>query len=136
MNCLKCGRKSDQTFCEVCREEMTRYPVKPGTIVQLPKDRSASYPRRSPDWLDQISPEEQIIHQKRIIRRLAFAVAVLVLLLMAMAYAAIQAVRRNTQPPVGQNYSAVTKPSGDTTAAGAGTTGTGTAGTGAAGQTG
>ena len=73
MNCLKCGRETDQTFCEACREEMTRYPVKPGTIVQLPKDRSASYPRRSQDWRDTVSPETQIKNQKRIIRRLASA---------------------------------------------------------------
>ena len=37
MKCVKCGRDTDQTFCESCRDDMARYPVKPGTIVQLPK---------------------------------------------------------------------------------------------------
>ena len=39
MKCLKCGRETDQTFCQACREEMEKYPVKPGTIVLLPKER-------------------------------------------------------------------------------------------------
>ena len=38
MKCMKCGTSipSDQAFCEPCREEMERYPVKPGTPIQLP----------------------------------------------------------------------------------------------------
>lgn len=38
MKCMKCGTtiSSDQVFCESCREEMERYPVKPGTPIQLP----------------------------------------------------------------------------------------------------
>lgn len=39
MKCMKCGTsiKTDQVFCESCQEEMSRYPVKPGTPIQLPK---------------------------------------------------------------------------------------------------
>ena len=133
MNCLKCGRETDQTFCEACREEMTRYPVKPGTIVQLPKDRSASYPRRSQDWRDTVSPETQIKNQKRIIRRLASAVAVLTVLLLVAGFLMFRVLRSNTQPPVGQNFSTVTKPTEDVTAP---TTGLDTTGMDATGQTG
>ena len=116
MKCLKCGRETDQTFCEACREEMSRYPVKPGTIVQLPKDRTASYVRRNQNWKDIISPETQIQNQKRTIRRLALTVALLTVLLIAMGFALVRVIRSNTQPPVGQNYSAVTKPTEDVTA--------------------
>ena len=115
MNCLKCGRESDQTFCEACREEMTRYPVKPGTIVQLPKDRSASYPRRSQDWREKISPEEQITNQKRTIRRLTRVVVGLAALVLILSLVISRLLSGNTQPPVGQNYSAVTKATGDVT---------------------
>lgn len=128
MNCLKCGRETDQTFCEACREEMTRYPVKPGTIVQLPKDRSASYPRRSQDWREKISPEEQITNQKCTIRRLASAVAVLTIALIVTGFAMFRILRSNTQPPVGQNYSTVTKPTEDATAPTTGTDFTGETG--------
>ena len=115
MNCLKCGRETDQTFCECCREEMTRYPVKPGTIVQLPKDRAASSPRNNQDWRDGHSLEAQIEYQKRSIRRLRRAVLVLTLLLAGMGIGMLWMLKGESQPRPGQNYSAVTKPSEDPT---------------------
>ena len=38
MKCMKCGTTitSDQVFCNTCQEDMERYPVKPGTPIQLP----------------------------------------------------------------------------------------------------
>ena len=109
MRCLKCGRETDQTFCQTCREDMDRYPVKPGTIIQLPKDRSKSYSRRSINWRDRISPEIQIENQKRIIRRLSGAVAALLVLLIVMGFVMFRVLQNPGQPPVGQNYSTVTK---------------------------
>lgn len=124
MRCLKCGRETDQTFCESCRGEMARYPVKPGTIIQLPKDRSDSYTRRSSTWRAMISPETQIENQKRTIRRLSKAVAVLVVLLLGMGFAMVRIMMDSRQPPVGQNYSAVTKPTDTSEDATEPTTGT------------
>ena len=115
MNCLKCGRETDQTFCEGCREEMARYPVKPGTIVQLPKDRAASSPRDNRDWRNEIDLETQIENQKRSIRRLRRAVLILTLLLAAMGIGMFWMLGGKSQPRPGQNYSAVTKPSEDPT---------------------
>ena len=115
MNCLKCGRETDQTFCECCREEMARYPVKPGTIVQLPKDRAASSPRDNRDWRNGISLETQIENQKRSIRRLRRAVLVLALLAAGMGISMFWTLEGENQPRPGQNYSAVTKPSEDPT---------------------
>ena len=115
MNCLKCGRETDQTFCECCREEMARYPVKPGTIVQLPRDRAASSPRNNQDWRNGTSLETQIENQKRSIRRLRGAVVVLALLLVVMGAGVFWLLGGENQPPPGQNYSAVTKPSEDAT---------------------
>lgn len=110
MKCLKCGRETDQTFCESCREEMNRYPVKPGTIIQLPKDRSDSYARRNSSWRAMISPETQVENQKRTIRRLGKSVVVLAVLLLVLGFALVRIITNSSQPPVGQNYSAVTKP--------------------------
>lgn len=115
MKCLKCGRETDQTFCESCREDMARYPVKPGTIVQLPKDRASSSPRDNRSWHNGISMEEQIAGQKRTIRRLSRVVAVLALLLLGMGVTMFLLLRGGTQPKPGQNYSAVTKPTEDPT---------------------
>ena len=115
MKCLKCGRETDQTFCESCREDMARYPVKPGTIVQLPKDRAASSPRDNRDWGNVISAETQIENQKKVIRRLSMAVAALALLLVGMGVGMFWILSGVNQPKPGQNYSAVTKPSEDPT---------------------
>ena len=115
MKCLKCGRETDQTFCESCREDMARYPVKPGTIVQLPKDRASSSPRDNRSWHNGISMEEQIAVQKRTIRRLSRVIAVLALLLLGMGVTMFLLLRGGTQPKPGQNYSAVTKPTEDPT---------------------
>ena len=53
MGCLKCGRETDQTFCESCRETMKKYPVKPGAVVILPRERKTpakQQPVRLPRW--------------------------------------------------------------------------------------
>ena len=106
MKCIKCGRETDQTFCEKCRAEMEKYPVKPGTIVLLPKERPAN---KKPQPRHQATPpEEKLRSQRRTIRRLSRAVAVLLVL---TGIAIVRLVERSAKPAVGQNYSTVTKPS-------------------------
>lgn len=116
MNCMKCGREvSDGVFCMECLVEMERYPVKPGTVVQLPRRKSEtaakkSYSRRKL----QPSPEEQIKSLRKTVRRLALILLVLVLLLGVTGY--FTAVHLSESDAVflpGQNYSAVTSDSLD-----------------------
>lgn len=114
MKCLKCGRETDQTFCESCLEDMAYYPVKPGTIVQLPKDRSTSYVRHNQNWRPMISPDTRIENQRKTIRRLSVTVVILLLLLIGACVAFLWTLQSPTRPPVGQNYSAVTKATEDT----------------------
>ena len=59
MKCLKCGRETDQTFCDQCREEMDRCPVRPGTIIQLPKDLTAADQRSGPYWPASVSMDDR-----------------------------------------------------------------------------
>lgn len=115
MKCLKCGRETDQTFCPICREEMKKYPVKPGTIVLLPKDRPSG--KKAPSRHPAVQPEIIIQHQRRIIRCLGRGFAALLVLTVFMGAAIVRLVEESGQRPVGQNYSTVTKPSEDTTAA-------------------
>ncbi len=116
MTCLKCGRETDQTFCGLCRAEMEKYPVKPGTIVQLPKDRRTSGRRQQPRQ-PAVSPEIRIEMQKLTIRRLSRAVAVLLTLVVLLGLAIFRLLRGTDERPTGQNYSTVaSKPSEDVTA--------------------
>lgn len=115
MKCLKCGRETDQTFCDSCREEMDRYPVRPGTIIQLPKDRTAAYQRSGQNWHASASMDDRLEAQKLTIRRLTRVVVGLAALVLILSLVISRLLSGNTQPPVGQNYSAVTKSTGDVT---------------------
>ena len=117
MTCLKCGRETEQTFCESCREVMEKYPVKPGTIILLPKERESSGKKQPAPRLNVVAPEVKIAGQRRTIRRLAGAVASLLVLVCAMGFALFRVVQRSSARPLGQNYSTVTKPAEETTEA-------------------
>lgn len=115
MRCLKCGRETDQSFCENCRAVMEKYPVKPGAIILLPKDRSAAYIKRSVSRRTAIAPEVRISAQRKTIRRLTTAVASLLVLILFMGFALFRIVSGGDTRPVGQNYSSVTKAAEETT---------------------
>ena len=115
MKCLKCGRETDQTFCDQCRAEMDRYPVRPGTIIQLPKDRTAAYQRSGQNWHASVSMDDRLEAQRLTIRRLTRVVVGLAALVLILSLVISRLLSGNTQPPVGQNYSAVTKSTGDVT---------------------
>ena len=82
MQCMKCGREAPdrQIFCDACLEIMDRYPVRPGTPVQIlprtPRDKSAK--KR------ELSPEEQLGRQKSINRRLRLLIWLLGIALACM----------------------------------------------------
>lgn len=79
MQCMKCGREvpDGHVFCDKCLETMDRYPVKPGTPVQIlprtPKDKASK--KRG------LSPEELLSRQRRLNRRLRLLVWLLAIAL-------------------------------------------------------
>lgn len=106
MPCLKCGRdleQDGQVFCTGCLEAMAASPVKPGTVVLLPRRREERRPqprRRQP-----LSPEEQV---KRLRRRSRWQALVIWLLVVANAALGCIAYLHFTQEKEflpGQNYS-------------------------------
>ena len=74
MRCLKCGReiKDPDVFCELCQEDMSAYPVKPGTPIQLPH-RAEAPKKKPPKKKKQLKPEEQIPRLRSNIRLLSLA---------------------------------------------------------------
>lgn len=62
MNCLRCGveTENEEAFCENCRQEMAKYPVKPGTPVLITpreendQERKPQKRRRRPGRLTQL----------------------------------------------------------------------------------
>jgi len=113
MQCIKCGRdlKDSDTFCENCQEIMVRYPVKPGTVIVLPKHREPGFSRRSQTRRKPLSPQAKARKQRR--RRIIGIVLVILGLLLSFAAGYLTAwytPRENKLLP-GQNYSTM-----DTTA--------------------
>ena len=111
MNCMKCGRttQDDQVFCETCLKDMSAYPVKPGTPVNIPKrpQKKAAEPAKKE------KPEEIIAQLRKTIR--AWRITVLVLLLLLIVSVSLlgwhYATTDHSVPAIGQNYSTETQPS-------------------------
>lgn len=110
MNCMKCGREveTEQVFCEDCLLDMEKYPVAPGTAVQLPLHRDTSAARKQAPRRRKPSLEEQVKTLKKRTRILAIALTVTALLLLAAAYPAVNFFLRNYHLRPGQNYTTVT----------------------------
>lgn len=110
MNCMKCGREveTEQVFCEDCLLDMEKYPVAPGTAVQLPLHRDTSAARKQTPRRRKPSLEEQVKTLKKRTRILAIALTVTALLLLAAAYPAVNFFLRNYHLRPGQNYTTVT----------------------------
>ena len=111
MYCMKCGREmeAEQAFCEDCLLEMEKYPVKPGTAVQLPV-RKPVHQARKMSKRRTISPEEQIARLKKRIWFLCGILVVTVALMAAMIYPTVTYFIRNYNLRPGQNYHTETTP--------------------------
>lgn len=109
MNCMKCGREmeTEQAFCEDCLLEMDKYPVNPGTAVQLPLRKETHTIRKNQNRRRSVSPEEQISRLKKRIWFLTGALAVTVILLLAMIYPTVNYFLRNYYLRPGQNYTTI-----------------------------
>ena len=107
MNCMKCGRetKNEQVFCQDCLQIMGKYPVRPGTVVLLPRRREAVVKKVVKRHT--VSPEEQI---KTLRKQLAILWIVLVICLAAMVLMINPTLHYalDKHVEIGQNYTTVT----------------------------
>lgn len=103
MECIKCGRETDQTFCESCREKMKEYPIKPGTVVQI-LNREQLLPRKSARKI-QVTPEERNQILKRKLMHMRWINSILAALILVLCMTLYIVLNRRTGPLPGQNYS-------------------------------
>ena len=109
MQCMKCGREipAGQVFCEGCLKDMEKYPIKPGTVVQLPQTPKAAPAKKQHGYRrPAIQPAE---HVKILQRRLFVVSAMLALTIMMMVSGFLltaEYIQKNQSKPLpGQNYS-------------------------------
>ena len=110
MYCLKCGREteSEQVFCNSCLEIMGKYPIKPGTHIQLPKKEVAVIQKKT-SRRRTLKPEEQVVQLRKSLRRTRFIAVLLVFMLAgvgALAWLQLQKApeQGKQEAPIGQNF--------------------------------
>ena len=109
MYCLKCDKetKGDDVFCEACLVVMDRFPVKPGTPVQLPVRPAASTNKAAPRKRV-ISVEERLQRMKRSIKSLTLALVASLLALALTVSMLVQFVSQTREEDaIGKNYNTV-----------------------------
>ena len=111
MNCLKCGRETQQSqvFCPACQEVMQNYPVKPGTVIHLPRRDTAVLEKKpAPEQWEERS-DDQLPKLRRLTRWLTATIALLSLLLCIATGMLIHTLNMNdNSSTIGRNYTAAT----------------------------
>ena len=110
MNCMKCGREtpSDQVFCEDCLLDMEKHPVKPGTVVVLPKRKDHAGIKKPPKKRA-IPLEEQVKILRKRIKTLTILLLFMIAAVGALLYPAALYLKEDHYKP-GQNYNSVSIP--------------------------
>ena len=107
MNCMKCGRETEneEVFCRNCLQIMEKYPVRPGTVVLLPRRRESTIKKTVKRH--SVSAEEQVkVLRKRLLVMLFFFVLCIAAMLLMINPTLHYALDKHVE--IGQNYSTVT----------------------------
>ena len=83
MRCLKCGKEIGEslTFCESCLDSMSQYPVKPGTVIHLPRTQPEAPAKKSASRRRTPTLEEQLSHLKKLLHWLVALLCIMSVLL-------------------------------------------------------
>ena len=119
MNCMKCGRETqaENIFCQDCLAEMEKYPVRPGTVVLLPRRKEPSIIKKLPKR-HVPTPEEQNVLLRKRVRILAIALLVCIAAIVFMFNPTMHYIL-DEHVEIGQNYSSVVSTAAPTTSASA-----------------
>ena len=111
MNCLKCGRKIENSgvFCDECLGVMAKYPVKQSVALPLPRRKEEAVVKKSSKKKHQIPLEDQVRQQKRLIRRLALITGVLfVAVCLLVGWLFFEVLKPDTtKDNLGKNYTTI-----------------------------
>lgn len=119
MQCIKCGRDIEEpnVFCDECLADMKKYPVRPGTVVQLPKYHEPVQKKQPVKRKPPVTLEDQLKLVRKWARMLAAALAVSILLLLGAGYLIVREyIGKSDKLLPGQNYSAATTTESNETA--------------------
>lgn len=106
--CLKCGKETADraVFCDACQSIMDQNPVKPGTVIHLPR-RPAPQDRKTPQY-EEPESAKQIKRLRGTVRMLTVLVTLMSVVLMFMAMALIRSITDRPEVSyIGRNYTTV-----------------------------
>ena len=109
MYCMKCGKevKEKQVFCEACLVIMDKYPVKPGTHIQIPQ-RPKSTANKPSSKKKIYTPEEQVQRLRRSVKGLVLALICSMLALgMTITLLVHTVTEYKESASIGKNYNTV-----------------------------
>ena len=109
MYCLKCGKETreEAVFCDACLAVMDRFPVKPGTPVQLPIRPAAPVKKAAPRKRAP-TPEERLLRLRRLVKWLALAlVSTLLALALTVSLLVHTVSQAREEDEIGKNYNTV-----------------------------
>lgn len=118
--CLKCGKKTEgnAAFCEDCLAVMEQYPVKPGTIVHIPRRPTRTEVKKL-DTFDQNAQAALLAQQRNLIRWLTAVIAGLSIFLVIAAVLLLHTLdKKSALPAIGRNYTTSTSTSTNTSTSG------------------
>lgn len=106
--CLKCGKKAEDrsVFCVDCLATMDQYPIKPGTVVHLPRRQPIREPKNTD--FEETPQSVQLASQRSMIRWLTGIVAALSVLLVITAVLLLHSLEKAQLPVIGRNYTTST----------------------------
>ena len=107
MNCMKCGRETqnENVFCQECLQDMEKYPVRPGTVVQLHRRKEVSAVKKMPKRHIP-SAEEQLKQYRKLTWILTVLLALCIGAIVLMFKPTMHYVL-DEHVEIGQNYSSV-----------------------------
>lgn len=108
--CLKCGKKAEEqaVFCSECLAVMAQYPVKPGTVVHLPRRQPRQDTQANSDF-DEQAHAAQFARHRGLIRGLTAVIAGLSVLLVITAVLLIHTLdQQRSVSVIGRNYTTST----------------------------
>ena len=106
--CLKCGKNTEgkAVFCQQCQEDMSRYPVKPGTVIHIP--RRQAIPEKKNELYEEEDKGRQVMRLQKTTRFLMATVALFSVLLMIMGFMLVRTLtEEKAAAPIGRNYTTV-----------------------------
>ena len=110
MYCMKCGQEVDdnQVFCLDCQKEMAKYPVRPGTVVLLPKREENHFIKKpQPKRRAAPTPEEQIKSLKIRLRIVTVMLLISLTLMAVLVYPVAKELLDDPRFRPGQNYNTI-----------------------------